>query len=248
MPCRRTFLGARGKGIGTGHAPPTIIGHPSARLSNTQVASGGNSNDNANNNSGGCGNDDDDGFNPYHSDNALLMQRIQQLRVGILEEEYKRPPNAHLSPTELVHEVVMGLYSPYDPTPDAGFRLLLQASTQDWRSAIARSIGARDDSDIAVVASALGAALERPNNQYSILVGEAEEFQLDFPSELDFEDGTCWIECQLRDTAESRLLVVTGWDLVREDGAWLVDRVMWQDFRDGFRPGVGREEWFMLVD
>jgi len=194
----------------------------------------------------------DEWYGEYHDhdnkNNKILMDRIRQMRLTILEEEIKRPPNVELSPKELVHEVVMGLYHAYDPTPDAGFRLLLQASTKDWRSAILKSVGAHEDADIAVVASALGAALERPNNQYSILVGEAEEFRLDFASELNFEDGTCWLECRLRDQQEHDVLVITGWDLVQEDGVWLVDRVLWQDFRDDFRPGVGREEWMMLVD
>ena len=28
-----------------------------------------------------------------------------------------------------------------------------------------------------------------------------------------------------------------------DDGAWLIDGIDWQDFRDDYRPGIGREEW-----
>jgi hypothetical protein len=72
-------------------------------------------------------------------------------------------------------------------------------------------------------------------------------YRISFPHEaLDYADGTCWLECQLRSTNDDdKLLVSTGWELRRRasDNAWLVDRIDWQDFRDAFRPGIGRQEW-----
>jgi hypothetical protein len=109
--------------------------------------------------------------------------------------------------------------------------------------------------DYEVVASALGSSMGRPHNQFAILVGEGdEEYVLDFSASesqlLDFGDGTCWVECRLRDKTTDELLVLTGWDLVRrdDDGAWMVDWIYWQDFREEFRPGIGgRQEWLVSV-
>jgi hypothetical protein len=71
-------------------------------------------------------------------------------------------------------------------------------------------------------------------------------YRISFPHEaLDYADGTCWLECQLRSTDDDKLLVSTGWELRRRasDNAWLVHRIDWQDFREAFRPGIGRQEW-----
>lgn len=109
--------------------------------------------------------------------------------------------------------------------------------------------------DYELVASALGSSMGRPHNQFAILVGEGEEeYVMDFSASesqlLDFGDGTCWVECRLRDKTSDELLVLTGWDLVQrqEDGAWMVDWIYWQDFREEFRPGIGgRQEWLVNV-
>ncbi len=94
----------------------------------------------------------------------------------------------------------------------------------------------------------------------------------DFPSdpvlyeeeENDDENDYCWIESRLRSPKDNELLAVVGWSLKRRritqkqqsensndfrDDAydsnmcWLLDGIDWQDFRDEFRPGIGREEW-----
>jgi len=147
------------------------------------------------------------------------------------------------------------------------------------------------------IARALGVAMSRPNNQFGILVGaeDAEEYTLLFPNSsnegyhnststknsnesksarweevdvLDYEDGTCWVVCELRETVSGRLLVILGWELVRSttdrrqieyekseeergdydasNGAWLIESLDWQDFRDAYRPGIGREEWVRI--
>ena len=75
---------------------------------------------------------------------------------------------------------------------------------------------------------------------------------------------TCWIESRLRSPKDNTLLAVVGWSLQRrqiiqeDEGSssntfgnntnnlmtcWLLDGIDWQDFRDEFRPGIGREEW-----
>jgi hypothetical protein len=190
-------------------------------------------------------NNDDSTF-----DEKILKQRLQNLHLEILEEELSRPPNANLSPIQVVEAIMKGLWHPYDPLPDAGFRLLLHTATPKWRKAIMNSVGAKSTDNYELVASALGSSIGRPHNQFAILVGEGEEYVLDFSSSeplLDFGDGTCWVECHLRDKKTDQLLVITGWDLVTrdDDGAWMVDWIHWVDFRDEFRPGIGREEWLV---
>ena len=74
----------------------------------------------------------------------------------------------------------------------------------------------------------------------------------------------CWVESRLRSPNDNELLAVVGWNLQRrqivykdQDNSkgdnirnandsisyWLLDDLQWQDFRDEFRPGIGREEW-----
>lgn len=127
--------------------------------------------------------------------------------------------------------------------------MLLRASSKDWRNKIFAAVGAPETAGEEDVAAALGDAIGRPNNQYNILVAEAEDYVPVFPSEaVDYSDGTCWIECELRGKVDDQLLAKTGWQLEKnEDGAWVVARIDWQDFRDEYRPGVGREEWISVV-
>ena len=196
-----------------------------------------------------------------------LQARIVDLRLQLLEQELQRPPRVGLSPSEFVKALLDGVYHNDDPRPDAGFDLLLRCSTTHWAAELLQSIGAPTDyKDFETAASALGHAMTRPHNQFAILTGsssaednddddeEEEEdndgddkcpFSVVFPSEtLDFMDGTAWCNVELRDTNTNQLLVLTGWQLQqRNDGAWLVDHIDWQDYREEFRPGIGREEW-----
>ena len=184
------------------------------------------------------------------SDTQLLQERLTEIRRSVLEEEVRRPPNPNLTPQEFVAELLQALYNNGDPLPDSGFRSLLRSSTKSWRRELYRAVAAPQTADEEPVASALGEAMGRPHNQFAILVGEDELFEISFPTEpLDYGDGSCWLECTLRDAKNGQLLVVTGWSLLQRstDGSWLVDRIDWQDFREEFRPGIGREEWMRLV-
>lgn len=187
-------------------------------------------------------NRDDNNF-----DADTLRDRLEQLLVRNLEEEFRRPPNPHLSPTVFIQECLRCLWANDDPLPDSGFRLLLRASTNAWRKQLHQSVGAPLMANEEVVASALGEAIARPNNQFAILVGEGEAYTATFPTDpLDYADGTCWVECQLRGANDNKLLAITGWQLQKENGAWMVDGIDWQDFREAFRPGIGREEWMRI--
>ena len=185
-------------------------------------------------------------FSPYDED--VLQRRLHDMRRDVLEKELTRPPNPSLGPIQFVTAILDSLLDADEPLPDSGLRLLLRSSTPPWRAQLRQSIGASSHVGEDVVASTLGAALSRPRNQFGILVGSEDGYRPTFPSDtLDFHDGTCWIECRLRSMDGDKLLVIMGWQLQQgSDGAWLVDGLDWQDFRDAYRPGIGREEWMRI--
>lgn len=87
-------------------------------------------------------------------DVETLQDRLMELRVNIMEEEYMRPPNPNLSPTEVIAELLKGLWNNSDPLPDSGFRMLLRASTGDWRRKVYDAVAAPENAGEEVVAQA----------------------------------------------------------------------------------------------
>lgn len=198
--------------------------------------------------------DGDDSSKKWVDSDDFFMERFKRrLNVSKLRSELSRPPNSMLGPREFVGQLLSGLRHPNHPTLNAGFHMLLKSSTSDWRKVLCQSVGATPNTPNSQIAPALNQAFGRPKNQFGILVGacddettDAEEFLIEFPNDpLDYEDGTCWLECRLRQKDNDMLFAVLGWTLKRraEDGAWLLDSLDWQDFREHYRPGIGREEW-----
>jgi len=184
----------------------------------------------------------------------MLMSRIRKMLViERAENQLHRPPRNDLGPMEFIKEILSALSTPDYPLPDSGLGVLYRSSTREWRAKMRESIGAPKEAESSIVARALANAISRERNQFGILVGadDSEEYAVSFPSEIvNYEDGYCFLECQLRNVHDNSLLVATGWQLKRSrrlDGAWLIDRIDWQDFRDLYRPGVGREEWLRSV-
>lgn len=137
--------------------------------------------------------------------------------------------------------------------PNAGQRLV-DASSSSWRNAIFKTLGAPTSADPTLVATALETAMARPDNQFAILMGQAEPFEANFPSDptIDMEDGTAWVECRLRHRETDKLLVTMGVNLVLEEvsevssggsSRWLISGLDWQDFREAFYPGQSGREW-----
>jgi len=148
------------------------------------------------------------------------------------------------NPQALVSDFLDGLM--HDPDTTHRMKLLLHSSTHNWRSKIYDAIGAPASANEDMVAEALGAAMQKVDNQFAILLGKGEEFEIVFPSDpVNYNDGKAWIECRLYSKKDGELLVVSGWELRQSpaSGSWLFDRIDWQDFRDAFYPGLGREEW-----
>lgn len=176
-------------------------------------------------------------------------------------------------PKNVVTSILSGLLHPHEPAPLFGYEVLYQSSTQHWQDVLRKSVGAPNNTEVELIYRALSTSMERKNNQFGILVGLGtdvsltsseilkqstnidnsninnangeEYYTIEFPWDtLDYYDGTAWLECRLRDKQSDSLLVVLGWSLERSsDGAWLIDGIDWQDFRERYRPGVGREEW-----
>ncbi|KAG7352595.1 hypothetical protein IV203_008643 [Nitzschia inconspicua] len=193
-----------------------------------------------------------------------FQRRRDKLRLQTRQRQWQQPPNPLLDdPTDFVQALLQALQQT-SPLHGGGALVLLQSSTESWRQTILKSIGAPLDGTNEQVAPTLQAALERDDNQFAILVDKNLHYQTHntdsnndnrtgntvvkwyFPSDvLDFQDGTCWVESRLRTVPDDQLWVAAGWSLRQRtsDGAWLLDGVDWQDFRDDFRPGIGREEW-----
>lgn len=148
------------------------------------------------------------------------------------------------SPEALISDLLVGLL--LDPDTNHRMKRLLHSSTHNWRSKIYDAIGAPASADEDQVAASLAAAMRNADNQFALLLGMAEDYEFSFPSDaVDHHDGKCWIECRLHNKKDGKLLVVSGWELQKNfmNGSWMLDRIDWQDFRDAFYPGLGREEW-----
>ena len=122
---------------------------------------------------------------------------------------------------------------------------LLAASSESWRKAIYEAVGAPPTADSKAVAQTLEDAMSKPDNQFAILLGKAEDFVATFPSDtVSYDDDeTCWVECRLRDSQTDALLVTMGINLTNQNGNWAISSLDWQDFRDEFYPGLSGREW-----
>lgn len=160
------------------------------------------------------------------------------------------------NPIAFVETCLRRLQHNDDPFPDSGIRFLLRMSTKSWRQQIRQSIGANGEEDAASlerVVCAVSAAMAQPDNQYALLLQSPLAYRAVFPSEpLIFPEGDTarsgWVECQLRHPETDQLLVSMGWQLRSEndEDEWRMERIDWQDFREPFRPGIGREEWMRI--
>jgi hypothetical protein len=202
-----------------------------------------------------------------------FKRRRNDAALKVQSERLQRPPSNSAyfeDPKNVVTSILKGLLRPHEPVHLFGYEILYQSSTEHWQDVLRKSVGAPINAETELIYRALSTSMERDHNQFGILVGlgtdhsnvavaassqvkqsanengeEEEYYTIEFPWDtLDYYDGTAWIECRLRDKQSDDLLVVLGWSLEKSsDGSWLVDGIDWQDFREMYRPGVGREEW-----
>mmetsp|Transcript_38733 Transcript_38733/g.71307 ORF Transcript_38733/g.71307 Transcript_38733/m.71307 type:complete len:299 (+) Transcript_38733:36-932(+) len=214
-------------------------------------------------------------------EDALFLERFKRRRdeasSKIKSERSRRPPSNSTyfisDPKNVITSILDGLLRPHDPVQYFGYEILYASSTAHWKDVLRKSVGAPIGTEEELIFRALSTSMERPNNQFGIMVGlgtddddhqgsynnaknknsagcEKEEvdgyYTIEFPWDtLDYLDGTAWVECRLRDKQSDLLLVVLGWSMEQRDsdGSWLIDGIDWQDFREKYRPGIGREEW-----
>jgi hypothetical protein len=188
---------------------------------------------------------------PLEWDTVVLQYRLNQLRRHALEVECSSARSLD-HPIAFVETCLHRLQHNDDPFPDSGIRFLLRISTPSWRQQIRQSVGASVTAVEEPVVAAVSAALAQPDNPYALLLSSSS-YRAVFPREplvfSDDDDSTAFVECQLRHPATDERLVAMGWQL-RGDGPdpeWRLERIDWQDFRESFRPGVGREEWLRLL-
>ena len=188
--------------------------------------------------------EDDDRLSMKGLELEQFRRRKDVVERKALQNQWRRPPNPFLDPVEVVSGLLEELRNP--SSQYSGITALLETSNESWHDMLRRSVGAPKGATNAQLAPPLDAALGRPNNQFAILLGvENKNYQPTFPTDpLDYGD-TCWVECRLRGAIDDELLVAMGWSLEKRssDCAWVVSALDWQDFREPYRPGIGREEW-----
>ena len=200
-------------------------------------------------------------------EDALDLIRFQRRQQQLLQEQQRQqpqplPPHASLEPQQVVTALLETLraaphYYEFDTLrarPHPGVVRLWQASTNEWRETMARMVGCttddNNDKDDEQTISALGRFLGRPGQQFAILLGtEDEGYDIDYPTDvIEWSEDEAWLECRLRESSDGELLVVLGWTLHKQnandgDKSWYIHSFDWQDFRNDYRPGIGREEW-----
>jgi hypothetical protein len=219
-----------------------------------------------------------------------LNQRISTMKAKWNAKVNLLPPNnPFLDPEEFVTTILQQIQKPDSSLPLLGYHVLFHSSSSKWQQVLIQSVAApilneklnkrlltdenwyahlQDNDEMVIFLHALQSAMSRSNNQFQILTME-KSYRLYFPGDVvDYCDGKCWLEAQLRDVKTDELMVIMGWSLIRMDhdvnhdqenrmdeegspmlvqtesvSSWLIDWLDWQDFRDEFRPGIGREEW-----
>mmetsp|Transcript_248 Transcript_248/g.379 ORF Transcript_248/g.379 Transcript_248/m.379 type:complete len:262 (-) Transcript_248:74-859(-) len=179
-----------------------------------------------------------------NDDYALLQERVQQMRlIACLERDMERPPSTALTAKQFCTALLESLQNPH-----AGFRTLLRCSTDRWKTALYRAVGAPSRASPEQVASALASAVVRPNQYYRLLVQQPQS-KFDFPKgePLDFYDGTCWMECRLFSSSSEHPqggAAMLGFALVQDEaGAWMLDDLIWHDLQDQPRSGWQEQTW-----
>lgn len=216
-----------------------------------------------------AGNNDDSGDELFLERFRRRRDTLSKSRMQSMQLQRKQLNNQDQDddPIRLaVTSILDSLSRPHSPIPYFGYKMLYEGSTSHWQEVLRKSVGASVDTDETFFYTALSASMERRYNQFGILVGVVEDdafrdndgvecyYKLEFPRDtLDYYDGTAWVECRLRDVHSDALLAVLGWSMIQQVGdinnnngsasAWLVDGIDWQDFREKYRPGIGREEW-----
>ena len=143
-------------------------------------------------------------------------------------------PARELSPSDVIRLTLHAMQHNPVPVPHSGTALLLRFSTPDLTLAgIPRPVCQLTPAELT---ASFG------SSQYNLLL--APDMAPEFPSDMISLDGlTAFQEVSLLAADDSAKLATLGWELCRVDGCWLTSGISWHDFREGWRPGIGQEEW-----
>ena len=145
-------------------------------------------------------------------------------------------PGPEYSPVQVIELTLSALRSNDEPQPSAGTALLRRFSTADFALP-----GEPTEPERRLTPQDLTKFF--CESQYGLLLDGA--YRAAFPSDtVELDEDCAWQEVGLEAPEDGELLAKLGWSLRRRsDGCWLTDAVSWHDFRTGFRPGIGEEEW-----
>lgn len=180
-----------------------------------------------------------DEFAKRAKDSGLLRPTaLQDAEAGLLWAG--AVPQPEYSAVDVIELTLRALRNNDDPQPHAGTALLRRFATADFHVP-------GEPMSPRLQPQELTAFFE--TNQYGLLL-KRNEYLASFPSDtVELDDTRAWQEVCLEAPAdgdgEEPLLVKMGWSLVRRgaDGCWVTEAISWHDFREGFRPGIGEEEW-----
>jgi phosphoribosylformylglycinamidine (FGAM) synthase PurS component len=162
------------------------------------------------------------------ADFAALQERVREMRQQCLAQHQQSPPNPGLTAQGFCRSLLHALQHADDPWPDAGFQTLLESSTDTWKTLLYQSVGAPLSTPQESVASSLSSYMTRNDNQFRVLLRPDVQISIPIQHMIDFLDGSCWVECQLRDQ-KGQLLVVLGLSLVMENDSWMLEGMDWKE-------------------
>lgn len=182
---------------------------------------------------------EDSAFN--WSDREVLKKRVSQAKEDALVL-----PGPQMGPEDVISHTLRRLQNNNQPFYDSGVELLLRLASTRFQLQLQWLVGSSQQT------KALSSVLRNEDSQFHLLLCKYEHH---FPSDIYYiDDNRAFVDVQF-DAPEggggdetgrvwTGMLAKLGFEMVRrEDGVWLFDSIIWHDFRDGFRPGIGQEEW-----
>ena len=181
----------------------------------------------------------DGAFNPADFD--LLRKRVSRVK-----EDSLVVPGVGLEPEQVISQTLKLLQHNDEPYCDAGVEVLLRLASDRFKLQLRWLVGSSQKAGV------LSSVFRNPDSQFHLLMCSYDHH---FPLDTYYiDDNRVFVDVQF-DAPEGGggdgkgrkwhgMLAKLGFEMVRrEDGVWLFDSIIWHDFRDGFRPGIGQEEW-----
>jgi len=155
-------------------------------------------------------------------------------------------PGVESTPEQVINQTLRLLRQNDEPYINHGVQVLLRLASDRFKLQLRWLLGSSRQPRV------LSSLFSNHDSQFHLLFCQYDHsFPLDT---FHVDDDRVFVEVQF-DAPEggcgdqtgrqwSGMLAKLGFEMIRgEDGAWLFDSIIWHDFRDGFRPGIGQEEW-----